>query len=119
MNLTKQESAFIDRRKKLAGSWPIVGSICLAAVFLFIGWLWVTKPLLINPWAVFSALEANSIPESSIALMAALLPIVMLACLFTLVFSLALYFAVFLNERKLLGIIARLDSVETHSDDVS
>lgn len=44
MNLTKQEKMFIEKRGKYARSWPIVGSVSLAMVFVLAGWLWFSKP---------------------------------------------------------------------------
>ena len=107
MNLTKREKEFVERRAKLVQYWPILGTICLAGVLILAVWLWLSRPFLINPWKVLSGLEAGSIPESTTLLMAAMLPIVVLACLFVLVACLIFCFAAFSNERKHLDIINR------------
>lgn len=117
MNLTKQEKMFVEKRGKYARSWPIVGSVSLAMVFVLAGWLWFSKPLLINPWAVFSGLETDSIPETTSTLMAAMLPVLMLTCLFVLVVCLVFFFAAFSNERKHLAIIHRLIASQADLED--
>jgi hypothetical protein len=108
MNLTEQEKVFIDQRHRFARSWPVAGSVSLAIVFVLAGWLWLSRPFLINPWAVFSAIDSESIPETTVILMAAMLPIVMLTCFFILVVCLAFFFVAFSNERKHIAIIRRL-----------
>jgi hypothetical protein len=119
MPLTEQERVFIERRAKLVRVWPIVGAICLAGVLCLTAWLWFTRPWLVNPWAVFSGLEAGLIPGPTILLMAAMLPVVVLTSLFVLVVCLLYCFAAFSNERKHLEIIRRLNAaLETPSDGI-
>lgn len=108
VELTAKEEAFIKKRAKFAHSWPLVGSAMLAMVFGFGAWLWFSNPLLINPWAVLSGLDSESIEDTTITLMAGMLPLVMLTCLFLLVVTLVLSFAAFANERRLIAIIRRL-----------
>lgn len=117
MPLTEQERVFIERRAKLVRSWPVVGTGCLGVVLCLATWLWFTRPWFINPWAVFSSLREGSIPASMIALMAAMLPVMVLSCLFVLAVCLVFCFAAFANERKHLEIIRRLNAaLETPSD---
>lgn len=68
-------------------------------------WLVLTKPLLANPFAVLSQLKDNALPQSTLTLMAAILPVAVLICLL-LAFAVILFaFAVFANEKKYLDII--------------
>ena len=117
MKLTEQERVFVERRARLVRSWPIVGVICLAGVLCLAVWLWFTRPWLVNPWAVFSGLEAGLIPGPTILLMAAMLPVVVLASLFVLVVCLLYCFAAFSNERRHLEIIGRLNAALAAPDD--
>ncbi len=110
MTLTERERVFVERRAKLVRSWRVVGTVCLGLVVCLAAWLWVTRPLFINPWAVFAGLRDGSIPGSMITLMAAMLPVVVLACLFVLAVCLLFCFAAFANERKHLEIIRRLNA---------
>ena len=80
----------------------------LIVVFFFGGWLWRSNPLLIDPWAVSAGLKAGAIPGPTVTLMAALLPVAMLTCLFVLVVCLLFAFVAFSNERKQIAIIRRL-----------
>jgi hypothetical protein len=107
MPLTEQDAAFVDRRRKLVQSWPVAGGLC-AVVLLGLGvWMWLTRPLLINPWATLRALETSSIPDSTVVLMAGLLPVVVLTCLLLVLAFLVLSFVAFANERRHLAIIDR------------
>ena len=81
--------------------------LIIAAVLLLAAWLWITRPLLINPFAVLSALESGTVEPTMMVLMAGLLPAVTLACLFVLLCTLLLVFAAFANERRHLEIIRR------------
>jgi len=82
-------------------------------VFALAGWLWLSMPFLINPWAVFSGIDTDSIPETTAILMTAMLPVVMLTCLFVLVVCLLFFFAAFSNERKHIAIIHRLTAAQS------
>lgn len=108
MNLTEKERIFVDNRRKLTASWPYIGSLLLAAVVLLAGWLFWSSPLLINPLYVFNRLEAEAIETPTLLLMAGILPIVMLMCIFILVSVLLISFSAFSNERKLIDIVTRL-----------
>ncbi|MFC1580287.1 hypothetical protein ACFL4N_05180 [Thermodesulfobacteriota bacterium] len=77
-------------------------------IFAFAGWLWLSVPFFINPWAVISGLSSESIPDSTTFTMAALLPLVVLTCLFVLVAGVVFSFAAFSNEKKHIRIIRRL-----------
>jgi hypothetical protein len=55
-----------------------------------------------------SRLKAGSIPDSTTTLMAVMLPVVFLACMFVLLGLIAFSFVAFSNERKHLEIIHRL-----------
>ena len=98
----------MERRTRLARLWPVAGLLLLAAVFLLAAWLWISSPLLVNPWAVFEALAADSMPKGTVSAMAAMLPVAMLACLVILVAFVLLFFVAFSNEKRHIGIIRRL-----------
>jgi hypothetical protein len=108
MSLTPDEEAFVEKRRKLARSWPLAGSVMLAALGILTVWLWISTPLLINPWAVFAGLSSKSIPGATLMLMASFLPVVVLACLLILASAVLLAFVAFSNERKHIAIIRRL-----------
>ena len=119
MRLAEREKRFLERRGALVRSWPIVGSVCLLGILVFSGWLWMSRPLLINPWAVAAGLEEGSIPESTTVVMAAMLPLTVLCCLLLLIVCIVFCFAAFSNERKHLAIIRRLGTSQGTSDEGS
>lgn len=104
------DSTFISRRSSLVKYWPIAGSVLLLMLFGLGGWLWIDIPWLINPWEVMQALEAGKLPDSTLTLMAMMLPVVMLACLVFSVLFILLGWRGFANERRLLEIIERLQA---------
>jgi hypothetical protein len=73
------------------------------AVYLF----W-RVPMLSNPFAVLSRLEANSIPESTLAVSAVLLPMLLIVCLILAFAIVLMAFAHFANERRYLRMIRSL-----------
>lgn len=107
-DLTPDESAFVERRARLIRAWPVLGAVMLLGVLVFAAWVWISRPLLINPWAVMGGLESGAIPDATLSLLAGLLPVVMISCLFVLMVGIGLAFAAFGNERRLIGIIERL-----------
>jgi len=108
MELSEFEKSFIKKRQKLARSWPFVGSLMILCVTALAAWLFWKNPLLINPWVVFSRIEADSIPLTTTSMMAGMLPIAILMCLVVLIIALLLSFVAFSNERKHIEIIRRL-----------
>jgi hypothetical protein len=110
MTLTDNERAFIDKRRRLIAIWPWAGGGIIAGMLGFASWLWLAVPMMINPWATMRSIEAGSVEETTLIMMAVMLPILMLACLGALVVMIALFFAAFSNERRLIKIVDRLDS---------
>lgn len=107
MSLSQAESLFVEKREKLTKHWPAFGFGILFVLAALAFWLWLKVPHLINPWVVGVGLEKGTLPESTMVLMAIMLPIVMLIFL---VFSGAvvlLAFAAFSNERRLIQLLRR------------
>ncbi len=107
MYLNPTDQAFVDRRRRLIALWPYVGGGMLAGLLGFATWLWLFIPLMVNPWATVEALKSGSLEETTLYVMAVLLPILMLACLGAFVLMVGLAFAVFRNERRLIEILDR------------
>lgn len=112
MNLTDKDTAFIERRRKLVDSWPFIGTITLVLLIAFAVWLWITRPLLVDPWAVFAALQAGTISESTMLLMAGMLPIATLGCILLMLALMGFGFVAFANEKRHIKIIQRLSEIE-------
>ena len=101
------DRAFLDRRRKLLALWPWAGGGLIAGLLGFASWLWIAVPLMINPWAVIAAIEAGQLEETTLAVMAVMLPILMLACLGVIIVLIGVLFAAFANERRLIGLVEK------------
>jgi hypothetical protein len=107
MSLTPTELAFIEKRRKLIALWPYAGGGIIAGLLGFTLWLWFAAPVMINPWITVEALQAGRLDQTTLYVMAVMLPILMLACIGALVVMVALFFAAFSNERRLIAILDR------------
>lgn len=108
MTLTPKELAFIERRRKLLNAWPWAGGGALALLAGLVIWLWIEVPLMINPWAAMEAVSGGSLEESTLVVMALMLPILVLAVLGVLGVVVALMFVTLSQERRLIGMLDRL-----------
>lgn len=88
--------------------WPLVGLPLFAMPVGLGAWLFFQVPLLGNPAFVMQGIKNGTIEFSSLSLMAAMLPVLVLACLASLLCAVACLFAVFAGERKYLKIIGKL-----------
>lgn len=108
MELSNEEMRFVTNRRRFVQGWPVVGAILLGLVISLGVWLFLTKPLLANPFIVLSRLKSDSIPASTLTLMAGLLPIAVLMCM-ALVITIVLFaFASFTNEKKYLAMVQQI-----------
>lgn len=105
VKLRDEELNFIRKRSRLAKTWPLVGAVLILSTGGLGAWLFFTKPLLANPWTVWSKLEAQAIPDSTLELMAAMLPVVVLMCVALFIALILCAFVAFSNERKYLSIL--------------
>jgi hypothetical protein len=117
MDLSAQEKAYIKKRITFARSWPIAGLIMISVLAVLGVWVFWTRPLLINPWFVLSQLKADAVPESTLIVMAAILPVSMLMCMVSVVVFILIGFSVFSKERKYISIIHRMIAEQTHKSD--
>lgn len=108
MEITAKEKRFLAKRTKLVQTWPLVGGILLCLVLGLGVWLFLSTPLLANPFTVLSKLRSNSIPVSTLTLMAGLLPVAILMCLVLAIAMVAFSFAAFSNEKKYIAMVERM-----------
>jgi len=108
ISLTEQQKMFLDKRTKMVRKWPLAGGILIVVELGLAGWLLWKHPLLINPQAVSAKLRAGAIPDSTLSLMAAFLPFIMIACLGLLAVLILFSFLALVNEKKHLMIIQSL-----------
>ena len=109
MGLSPAERRFVARRERLTGSWPLVGALLLVLLFVLLGWLWAEVPYLVDPWAVSAGLREGTLPGSTVDLMVAILPVVVLMLLVLACAVVLLAFAAFSNERRLIRLVRKLE----------
>ena len=108
MEITDREIRFVANRAKFVKAWPPVGGVLMCLAIGVGVWLFLFKPLLANPFAVLSKLNSDSIPASTLALMAGLLPLSVLVCIALAIAIVLFGFAAFANEKKYIAMIQRL-----------
>ena len=106
--LSPQQQAFLDKRQGLIRLWRYVGPVLLLLIFGFTAYLLARTPLLINPFEAISRIEAGNLPESTLVIMAAMLPIMFGGALILLLAIVLVMYAAISNEKKYAAIIAEL-----------
>ena len=117
MKLNNKQKIFIEKRRRLMRSWSIIGSLLLFGIIASLGWMSLRNPLLVNPFKVASRLNSGTVEQSTLIIMAAMLPVVFLACFFLLAALILFCFSAFSNEKKHLKIIDSL--LRNHSGESS
>lgn len=103
-----KDAQFIEKRRRLIRWWNLVGTMTFAGLVAFVTWMFWAQPRLINPLHVVGELQAGRIPQATLEIMAALLPMVVLAIFFVLAVMIGFTFAMIGNERRYLKMIDRL-----------
>ena len=104
----EKDLAFIKKRSFFARWWNVVGSVMLAVLVGMALWFFVTVPNFINPLYVIEQLKSGTLQQSTLVIMAAMLPIVVLGLILVCCAVIGFGFAVFANERRYLAIIERM-----------
>ena len=116
MRLSPADKAFVEKRDRLGRYWPWLGGFSLALVAAYGGWLWARTPQLINPWWVIERIETGTLSESTMAVMAVMLPIVMAAFLVFTFIVILLWFVSFHYERRLIGLVRGLEATSVNEE---
>lgn len=111
MTLSSAEKKFVEKREMRAKYWPYFGAASLVLVAAYSAWLWVKMPHLIRPWRVIESLEAGTLSESTIAVMAVNLPYVMAMLLVFAFIIVLLWFVAFYNERRLIRLVHKMEAL--------
>lgn len=106
--MTEGDLKFLQRRRRMAGSWKTAGILSLVVLAGVLVWLFLKTPALVNPVFVVSQLEAGRLGRGTVELMAAILPLAILGCFLTTTVMIGFGFTVFAIERRYLGIIEGL-----------
>ena len=116
MNLTEKEQLFLEKRTRMTKLWLIIGTVLMLLIIAVMVHLFMSSPFLINPFYVFRGITSESIPASTLTLMAAILPIVTVILFVSVIIMIALGFVIFSNEKQYQNIIKRLLTEETEED---
>lgn len=106
--LSQADKAFIEKRERRAKYWPLFGAALLVMVITYGTWLWLKMPHLINPWHVIERFEAGTLSDSTMGVMAVMLPIVMAVLLVFAFAVVLLWFIPFRNECRLIRLVWEL-----------
>lgn len=98
--LTADQMEFLAKRRRLARLWPIIGALLLIVVVAAVAWLFLRHPLLINPLTLTSRVQAGTLPNSTLVILAVMLPVMSLACFIVLTAVILYGFSVFAIERR-------------------
>lgn len=110
MSLSSADKKYVAKREKRVKYWPFYGGASLVLLIAYGVWLWVKVPHLINPWHVIESVQAGTLPESTMGVMALMLPIVMAALLLFAFVVVLFWFIVFYNERRLIRLVRKLEA---------
>ena len=114
--IDEKDLAFIKKRSFFARWWTVVGSIMLFVLGGMAVWLFVRVPNLINPFHVIEQLRSGALQQSSLVVMACMLPIVVLGLLLVCCALIGFGFAMFGNERRYLRIIEGMQEAEENEN---
>jgi hypothetical protein len=105
MKINQKQNDFLEKRRRLLKAWRYVGPMMLFAIFCLVLFLKISTPLLINPYEVISRLESGTIDQSSLEMMAVLLPVIFILVCFILVVLVVMMYMAYSNEKKYLEIL--------------
>jgi len=108
--LDERELAFLQTRRRFARWWNAVGGLLLVALGGSAVWLRVDVPALMSPTYAAKQISAGALPQSSLELMAVLLPVAMWVLFVVTAVVIGFGFAVFTNERRYQSIIEALQT---------
>jgi hypothetical protein len=108
MQIGRDDERFLKVRRRLLETWPMIGWSLLAVIVGYTVWLFLTQPLLVNPFIVTVKLRADALPVSTMVLMSGLLPLAMLSCIVLAGALVMMMFASMGNERRYQRIIREL-----------
>ena len=111
MHMTVKDHRFLDKRRTLIRAWRYAGPALVACLLALLVFLLVRTPLLINPFVVAEQLESGTLDESSLTVMAAILPVLFWAVLFMLAIIVVFLYVVMAREKRYLEMIDVLSAV--------
>jgi len=106
--LTPKQLTFLQRRRPLVRIFPWMAGILLTMTAVTFTALILKSPLVFNPHYVLARLQANTLCPATIKLMAGMLPLMSLTCLFAVAALALVMISALAHERTYLRIIEQL-----------
>ena len=110
--LAPEDLAFVERRRRALRSWPWIGGASLALLTALAVWLFVRTPNLVVPGRAVNEALSGRLEQSTLMVIAALLPTSMLALLAVAGAAIGLVFAARANELRLLKLLDQAQAGE-------
>ncbi|MCA9039903.1 MAG: hypothetical protein KDA65_06085 [Planctomycetaceae bacterium] len=110
MHLSEEDQQFLEKRKRLLGSWKYAGALLLCIVIGMTVYLYLQSPLMINFMEVKERIKADDIDPGTRDLMLVFLPLVSNTVCFLLLTLVCLMYVSFGMERKYQAVIDKLMS---------
>jgi hypothetical protein len=106
--LNAEDMAFLRRRERRMRAWPLAGSLLFLLLAALVAWLFLSRPLLVDPHELVRQLRSGTIDTATIYLLAGLFPLAFLVLMSFGFAFLALSFSAMSNERRLIQILVGL-----------
>jgi len=117
MQLNDNEEQFIEKRRRLAKIFPIVGGVMFALIICYLIWAYLRTPMLVNPYAIKEKIMNNTIQNSTLTLMSMMLPIAIWALFTSILVLIGFMFSWNAMEKKYLRIIERITRKTSNRED--
>jgi len=105
METNPLQSDYLAKRARLLSLWRWIGPLSLLAVVGLAAWIFFTSPLLINPYEIATRIESGTIDQSTLEMMAVLLPLVIIFIFILLVSIIAIMHAALSIERRYMRLL--------------
>lgn len=110
--INQEDDKFLKNRKKLHRYWPAIGTLMIVMMLGLVIYLLVKSPNLINPFLVIEQIKTNSIDPRTLALLAAMCPVLTVFLLSTVLVVIIYVWAFIILEARYHKIIDNLGKPE-------
>ena len=106
--LSRQEYAFLRRRRRQLSAWPLLGGGALFVLLVLYAWLTTAYPQLANPVYVYRALASNALAAEVLSTLALLAPVLVTVLFAAVGGAISAVFSFMRREKRLLDIVDKL-----------
>jgi hypothetical protein len=105
VKLSEPQTAFLVKRQRRLRYLPYAGAFIGATWWGLVVWLWLAHPLLVNPFEVQQRLQSDMLADSTLVLMALVLPLAIDMCLLLTLVVIVFTVIAFTIERRYAEIV--------------